>query len=64
MKNIEKINNKIRLTEIQEVDIEDFIKEEETKLLMVEQRIEHIQKMLDDAQEERRQIKKNLKDYK
>lgn len=64
MKNIEKINNKIRLTEVQEVDVEDFIKEEETKLLMVEQRIEHIQKMLDDAQEERRQIKKNIKDYK
>lgn len=64
MKNIEKINNKIKITETSEIDVEEFIRIEEGKLQEVESRIDQFQIMIDQAQEERRQIKQNIKDYK
>lgn len=64
MKNIEKINNKIRITETSEIDATEFVRIEEGKLQEVESRIDQFQQMLEQAQEERRQIKQNLKDYK
>lgn len=64
MKNIEKINNKIKITETSEIDVSEFINQEELKLAEIESRIAHFQLMIDQAQEERRQIKQNIKDYK
>lgn len=64
MKNIEKINNKIKITETSEIDVSEFINQEELKLNEIESRIAHFQLMIDQAQEERRQIKQNIKDYK
>lgn len=64
MKKLEKINNKIKITETSEIDVEEFIRIEEGKLQEVESRIDQFQIMIDQAQEERRQIKQNLKDYK
>ncbi len=64
MKTLEKINNKIKITETSEIDVEEFIRIEEGKLQEVESRIDQFQEMLAQAQEERRQIKQNLKDYK
>lgn len=64
MKTLEKINNKIKITETSEIDVEEFIRIEEGKLQEVESRIDQFQIMIDQAQEERRQIKQNLKDYK
>ena len=64
MKTLEKINNKIKITETSEIDVEEFIRIEEGKLQEVESRIDQFQIMIDQAQEERRQIKQNIKDYK
>ena len=40
MKTLEKINNKIKITETSEIDVEEFIRIEEGKLQEVESRIE------------------------
>lgn len=64
MKTLEKINNKIKITETSEIDVEEFIRIEEGKLQEVESRIDQFQEMISQAQEERRQIKQNIKDYK
>jgi len=62
--NIEKINNKIIITETSEIDVTEFIKQQELKLDEIESRIAQFQQMIDQAQEERKQIKQNIKDYK
>lgn len=62
MKNIEKIGTKIVITETNEVESSDFIKDLETKLDMVERQIEMHTTELQSLKEEKQSIKQQIKD--
>ncbi|MDQ5930941.1 MAG: hypothetical protein QG674_105 [Patescibacteria group bacterium] len=66
MKNIQKIDNKIRIVETkeQELDIDSFLASEEMKKENLKILIDNLESQLLEAKAELAQTKQNLKDFK